>query len=383
MPEAAPSLDDAVAALTAERNAFPWSRRAQFVRDAALLLSPGQTAPSSASALLRLLAGDTKWEVRKEVADALHVLPDADFALLSAQLADDENAFVKASAERAVERRRRGRKTEAKRRRGLDKVEDDLARLEKSQGAKIARLARDVAQRMYEGLVGASVHEMRSVATAMKSNVEQLVRSGGTDARLTQKLAGRMITHVGYLERLLDDMRLYTQAPSRERRTERMADLVNEAVNMVREEFAARERDASCVQFSSEVPMDLTAGVSRVQIVLALRNLVKNAFEAHATDANRFKAGEVRLIARALRDEWVEVEIADNGMGFSALELEEVRRFVPGRTSKQSSGTGFGLPIARRNIAAHGGSLNIDSVEDEGTRVTVLLPIEGREETLW
>lgn len=46
------------------------------------------------------------------------------------------------------------------------------------------------------------------------------------------------------------------------------------------------------------------------------------------------------------------------------------------------SGTGFGLPIARRNIAAHGGSLNIDSVENEGTRVTVLLPIEGREETL-
>lgn len=383
MPEDPPSLKDAVAALTADRNAFPWSRRAQLARDAALLLSPGQTAPSPASALLRLLAGDTKWEVRKEVADALHVLPDSDFALLSAQLADDENAFVKGSAERAVERRRRGQKTEAKRRRGLDKVEDDLARLEKSQGAKIARLARDVAQRMYEGLVGASVHEMRSVATAMKSNVEQLIRSGGTDATLTQKLAGRMTTHVGYLERLLDDMRLYTQAPSRERRTERIADLVNEAVNMVREEFAARERDASPVQFSADVPMDLTAGVSRVQIVLAFRNLVKNAFEAHATDTNRFQSGEVRVIARVLRDEWVETEIADNGMGFSPLELEEVRRFVPGRTSKQLSGTGFGLPIARRSIAAHGGSLNIDSVENEGTRVTVLLPIEGREEILW
>ena len=131
------------------------------------------------------------------------------------------------------------------------------------------------------------------------------------------------------------------------------------------------------------MPMGLTAGVSRVQIVLAFRNLVKNAFEAHAIDVHRFRAGEVRLVARALRGEWIEIEIADNGMGFSSLELEEVRRFVPGKTSKQLLGTGFGLPIARRNVAAHGGSLNIASIENQGTRVTVLLPIEGREETLW
>jgi signal transduction histidine kinase len=194
---------------------------------------------------------------------------------------------------------------------------------------------------------------------------------------------GRLATHVGYLEQLLDDMRLYTQAPSGERRTERLADLVTEAVNMVRDEFTARNRDASPVSFSASVAMELTANVSRVQIILALRNLVKNAYEAHATDPQRFNPGEVKLSAKADGKDWLEVEITDNGMGFSSIELEEVRRFVPGRTSKHFLGTGFGLPIARRNIAAHGGSLEIESTENVGTRVLVRLPIEGREESLW
>ena len=380
MPESPHSLEDALVALTANPAAFPWSRRAQFARDASALLGPGQIAPPSAASLLRLLATDPKWEVRKEVADALHVLPDADFAPLAAQLTADENAFVKGSAERALERRRRGQNTETKRRRGLDKVEDDVARLERAHGPKVARLAREVAQRLYEGLVGASVHEMRSIATAMKSSVEQLAHIENAQA---QKFAGRLATHVGYLEQLLDDMRLYTQAPSGERRTERLADLVGEAVNMVRDEFSARGRDASPVSFTASVPMELTANVSRVQIILALRNLVKNAFEAHATDPQRFKMGEVKLSANAARNDWLEIEIADDGMGLSGIELEEVRRFVPGRTSKHFLGTGFGLPIARRNIATHGGSLEIESTENIGTRVLVRLPIEGREESLW
>lgn len=374
------NFDDALAALTANANALSWSQRAQLVRDVAAQHGPKERVSGSASALLRLLAGDTKWEVRKEVADVLHLLPDGDFSTLAAQLTEDVNAFVKRSAERALERRQRGQKAETKRRRGLDKVEEDLARLEKAHGTKVARLAHDMAHRLYEGLVGASVHEMRSVATAMESSIEQLLR--GSSDPLAQKLGARLRINVRYFEQLLDDMRLYTQVPPRERRTERIDDLVTEAASMVREEFTARGRDFSPVQFSTDVPSELTASMSRVQIVLALRNLLKNAFEAHATDPQRFQPGEVRLRAKSKR-EWVEIEVTDNGMGLSATELEEVQRFVPGRTSKHFLGTGFGLPIARRNIAAHGGSLEIESKENEGTRVTVLLPIDGREENLW
>jgi signal transduction histidine kinase len=381
MPPESHKFDDPLAALTADPIALPWPQRVELAREAGTQVGPSQRVTGAAGALLRLLASDQKWEVRKAVADALHALPDNEFNALAAQLTDDANAFVKGSAERALERRRRGQNTEVKRRRGLDKIEDDLARLEKAHGAKVARLAEDMARRLHEGSVGAAVHEIRSVVTAMDSSIDQLLR--GSPESLVQRLSGRLRTQVRYIERLLDDMRLYTQVPSRERHTERISDLVAEATTMVRDEFAARGRDISPIQFSVDVPNELTASVSRVQIVLAFRNLLKNAFEAHAVDAEHFQTGEVRLTARSVRGGSIEVEIADTGTGFSPEELEEARRFVPGRTSKHFLGTGFGLPIARRNITAHGGTVQIESVENEGTRVIVNLPIDGKEDTLW
>jgi signal transduction histidine kinase len=43
--------------------------------------------------------------------------------------------------------------------------------------------------------------------------------------------------------------------------------------------------------------------------------------------------------------------------------------------STKADGTGLGLPIARQIAAAHGGSLTIESVPGNGTRVEVRLPL--------
>jgi two-component system sensor histidine kinase FlrB len=43
--------------------------------------------------------------------------------------------------------------------------------------------------------------------------------------------------------------------------------------------------------------------------------------------------------------------------------------------STKADGTGLGLPIARQIAVAHGGSLTIESVPGDGTRVEVRLPL--------
>ena len=183
---------------------------------------------------------------------------------------------------------------------------------------------------------------------------------------------------IAFMERLLDDMRAYTQTLPNERHRERLAELVTLAVSLAREELAATGRDPAPILINVEIPESLSVEVSRIQIVLALKNLVKNAHEAFALDARQFRAGTVEIAAKLLDEEQIEIVLADNGSGLCPDDLAEVRRFLPGKTSKKYLGTGFGLPIAKRNIEAHNGTLAIDSAEDQGTRVTVRLPVEAR-----
>ena len=75
----------------------------------------------------------------------------------------------------------------------------------------------------------------------------------------------------------------------------------------------------------------------------------------------------------------MKIVVRDDGQGMSD---EEARGHccshpaVATRSKKQS--TGYGLPIAARNFAAHGGTLAMESRENEGTTVTMTLPLSSR-----
>ncbi|HEX6279955.1 MAG TPA: ATP-binding protein [Pyrinomonadaceae bacterium] len=68
---------------------------------------------------------------------------------------------------------------------------------------------------------------------------------------------------------------------------------------------------------------------------------------------------------------FVQVEVADTGIGISEENLEKV--FEPYFSTKET-GTGLGLAIVQKIIDVHHGSIEVDSTEGEGTRFTVRLP---------
>ena len=358
---------------------MPWSQRRALAKAAAEQLA--QVGPTEAAmSLLLVLAEDPKWEVRKDVADCLLMVPDDEFPRLAAKLSEDSNLFVQKATQRALDRRRRGQQTAQKKRRDLDQLQDQYANIEKMHGSIAAEKARQMAERLYDVLVGATVHDMRNILGPLKSGITSLLghlNDNGLDATLFKKNLTKMGHQAEMLERLLDDMRAYSQPTPADRRRERLVDVVKEAHGMVLDAFRATGRDPAKVKVWIDVPENLTVEMSRYQIVRAVSNVLKNAYESFANDPQTFSAGEVRLIARTVDGEYVEIVVEDNGMGLSAEELEEVRRFVPGGTSKKTHGTGFGLPIAKRKIEDHGGSLAIDSQEDKGTTVTITLPVEA------
>jgi signal transduction histidine kinase len=101
------------------------------------------------------------------------------------------------------------------------------------------------------------------------------------------------------------------------------------------------------------------------------RNLLENAIEASRRDAS---------IYVKFRDLWVgvdrcvEVEVRDFGIGMSEDAIE--RAFEPFYTTR-SRGTGLGLPIARRLVESHGGTLELFHA-DPGVLAVVTLPLRAR-----
>lgn len=358
------SVIEAILCLRQDPEGVPWPERRSMAKVVADELERGSSEEALID-LLYLLAVDPKWEVRKDVADCLSLLDDDEFPKLAARLSQDDNEFVRKSTDRALDRRRRGRESDHRKRRGLDNIQDQYNRLEKEHGAVAARRAQALAEQLYDTIVGATVHDMRNFLSPLKSSTNSLLshlEDGNLDAALFKKNLLRMQRQTEMMERMLEDMRIYAQPTPSTRRRERLAEIVRNAHTAVLDIFSSTGRDASCVVANIDIPQDLTIRVALVDMVRAMMNLIKNAYESHASSPDRFEPGSVWVTAQACEPDLIELTFRDDGMGLSSEELAEVQRFVPGNTSKKTHGTGFGLPTAKRKIEAHGGSVAITPI---------------------
>ncbi|MCD1162046.1 sensor histidine kinase [Peribacillus frigoritolerans] len=69
-----------------------------------------------------------------------------------------------------------------------------------------------------------------------------------------------------------------------------------------------------------------------------------------------------------------QITIADNGRGIPSKDLDQVfERYYRGTNTASTHGTGLGMAIARDIILAHKGKLDLTSIENKGTTITILL----------
>jgi len=376
-----PDLAGVLARLENDPDALPWPERralAQSLAGHLLEHPPDETV----LALLFELAVDAKWEVRKDVADCLAHLPDGVFPRLAARLCGDSNAFVRQEAEKAIDRRRRGEASTRRRQRHLDHVQAEYADLQRAHGDQAADRARRLAERLYDILVGSTVHDMRALIVPLRSGLKEVreqLATGTPDHAVCAERLWRMARQVTMLELLLEDMRLYSQPTPLARRRERLAALVDEGHRLALDALRATDRDPAAVAVNLAVPAQLTVEVAPHQVIRVFGNVIKNAYESFVTPAGELRPGRIEVAARAVDAERVEVVVRDDGMGLPPDDLAEVRRFTPGCSSKKRYGTGFGLAIAKRKVDDHGGGLAIDSRVNAGTTVTITLPIHAKE----
>lgn len=102
------------------------------------------------------------------------------------------------------------------------------------------------------------------------------------------------------------------------------------------------------------------------EFIKSARTIDTEALRTHPTTARlRQDAGTL------------EIAVRDHGCGIAEKDIETILKpfgQVAGAYARAEGGTGLGLPITKSFAELHGGTLNIASILDEGTIVTIVFP---------
>jgi CheY-like chemotaxis protein/anti-sigma regulatory factor (Ser/Thr protein kinase) len=130
------------------------------------------------------------------------------------------------------------------------------------------------------------------------------------------------------------------------------------------------------VQLLKEVPENLPEALNdQDKLKQIIINLLSNALKFT-------EEGEVKLSA-ALENGSLRIAVSDTGAGLPSDALEYIFdefRQVDGSSTRKHGGTGLGLSITKKLIHLLGGTIDVRSVEGEGSTFTVTLPLTNRDE---
>ena len=110
--------------------------------------------------------------------------------------------------------------------------------------------------------------------------------------------------------------------------------------------------------------------LDRVRLTQVLLNLFQNALQAMPTGGT-LTVTTCRRANRAMRPV-VEIAVTDTGVGIAPDDLEKL--FIPFFTTKPN-GTELGLAICHRIVQAHGGEMDVQSVQARGSTFVIRLPL--------
>ena len=167
------------------------------------------------------------------------------------------------------------------------------------------------------------------------------------------------------LNRILSDFLIFARPREPKRLVSDVREVIDHVGALIREDPARAHHVELAVQVSPEVP---SFAFDADQITQVVWNIALNGIEA--------MDGRGRLaIEVGVRNRHAAIAISDTGRG---MPTEEHRRVFEPFYSKKAAGTGLGLTIARRIVAAHGGRIEIDSAPGKGACFTILLPLGER-----
>lgn len=212
-------------------------------------------------------------------------------------------------------------------------------------------------------LTAGVVHELRNPVSVISGMAELILRKSGEDDE-RRGPAEAILREANALERTIAQFLGLARPVAIERERCQPGAIAERAIELC-ERRAKRKQVQLASEFGEGLPPLYLDGERMAQ---ALANIIGNGIDEVAE-----KTGRVML--RTCMDQGALVfEVHDNGGGIHVDPEQDL--FKPFYTQKEA-GTGLGLTIAHRTVAAHGGTIRYHNLDDGGACFVVRVPLES------
>ncbi|MFA5035411.1 MAG: ATP-binding protein [Candidatus Margulisiibacteriota bacterium] len=214
-------------------------------------------------------------------------------------------------------------------------------------------------------------HELKTPLTVIRTNVENLLGGALNDPAHNADFVKKIDKHARNLSVLIDDILELSRLEAKKELGPftriNMEEIMVKAIETIAEK--AGKKEISIVTQCPGVPV-IVNGIED-HLYRAVLNLLENA--VNYSDAK----GQISISCQREADR-VKIMIADTGVGIAEHHLPRIfERFY--RTdvarSRELGGTGLGLAIVKHVINLHNGTVEVSSVEGQGSTFTITLPL--------
>lgn len=209
------------------------------------------------------------------------------------------------------------------------------------------------------GEISASVaHEVRNPMTSISGFVQMMKNDPANPYRVYTEI---MYNEINRINLIISEFLVLSKQNLKKTTEFHIENSIEDIVTMFEPEFS--NRSIFCdVQLSQQTALISGHEDGMKQILI---NLLKNACEAIV------KNGKI-IIKVTYKKETVVISIFDNGPGMDDETIDNL--FEPFYTTKPD-GTGLGMMITKKIIVDYAGTITVDSIKNEGTKIEITLPL--------
>ena len=213
-------------------------------------------------------------------------------------------------------------------------------------------------------------HELKTPMTSMKVLADSLVEQENVPVEMYREFMVDIKNEVDRENQIITELLTLVRMDRKDSKLNVKDTNVNEMVELILRRIRpiAQKRDIELTMVSMR---EVYAEIDEVKMTMVITNLVENAVKYNRDH------GKVRVTINSdLYNCYISVE--DTGVGIPQDSLDKIyERFyrVDKSRSREVGGTGLGLSITKSIVLQHHGAIDVQSIEGEGTKFTVTVPL--------